>query len=212
MIFRPPHRFNGCRHGRGRCVWRSARSCRSGVCSGPRGRLSVLHYFQRTVESFLLKRDISLPHQRQHGEARLGAPGPSGIRSLCGMYDNGRFGQVRDCRLLRSFRFAPSYESDVRRLLDATVRWGNGGRPLKTPTRRAGQHAMRSVHDVFRRAVASGRAFSPEIYANETVFNRAERCDALQHFIHACCARSPTARRSAVEQAHRWLVPADQLS
>ena len=86
--------------------------------------MALLHYFQRTVENFLLKRDISLPHQRQRGSRplRAGAQSePSGIRSLCAMYDNGRFGQARDCRALRAFPFSASYVEGVARLLEATI-------------------------------------------------------------------------------------------
>ena len=213
LRFRPPHRFSGCLRGRGLCRWRSARACRDGVCSGSRGRLAVLHYFQRTVESFLLKRDISLPHQRQDARARKYSVSaePSGIRSLCSMYDDGRFGQAHDCRSLRRFPFVPSYLSDVVRLLEATTGWGNAGRTLKRPPRRPERHAVKSVHDVFRLATASGMAFSPLRYTNATAFDRARHCDSLQHFICACCARSPHVRRAAVDGAQQWMVPVSRL-
>lgn len=198
MAFRPPHRFSGCVRGQGQCSWRPARACREGHCivGGGRGRLALLHYFQKTVESFLLKRDISLPHQRQLSSRPQRAE-PSGIRSLCSMYDNGRFGQVRNCRSLRTFPFEASYGAGVARLLEATAGWGDAGRSRGAPAHR--DDAASPVHGMFRRAIASGRAFSPEIYARMTpAFGRARHCDALQHYLDSCCESSATARVETV--------------
>ena len=171
--------------------------------------MALLHYFQRTVENFLLKRDISLPHQRQRGSRplRAGAQSePSGIRSLCAMYDNGRFGQARDCRSLRAFPFSASYVEDVARLLEATIGWGDAGRARQAPPRRDGASPAKEVHDMFRHVIASGRAFSPELYARMVPFDRAQHCDALQHYLGACCERGDAARLKAVARAREWIV------
>ena len=212
MAFRPPHRFNGCVRGRGRCSWRSARACRDGICTvgGGRGRLALLHYFQKTVQSFLVKRDISLPHQRQTGSRALRAAAlsePSGIRSLCSMYDNGRFGQAHDCRSLRTFPFAPSYMRGVARLLEATTRWGDAGRTRWVPPHRAGAPATREVHAMFRRTIVAGLAFSPELYAQAVPYDRARYCDALQHLLHARCSHAAATQISAVGSFGEWMVP-----
>ena len=213
MGFRPPHRFSGCRHGKLRCAWRNARVCRDGVCSigGGHGRIALLHYFQKTVENFLAKRDISLPHQRQRA-ARPSAAGagaePSGIRSLCAMYDDGRFGQARDCRQLRRFPLATSYLHDVGRLLRATAAWGEAGRTLRAPPRRseAQPGATSNVHDLFRGAVASGRAFSPERYEKAISIDPKRHCDAMQHFLAACCARDNESRSGVLSRSSEWLT------
>ena len=217
VTFRPPHRFNGCVRGRGRCSWRAARACRDGICTvgGGRGRLALLHYFQKTVQSFLLKRDISLPHQRQTDSRALRAAAalsePSGIRSLCSMYDNGRFGQAHDCRSLRTFPFAPSYLRGVARLLEATNGWGDAGRTRWIPPHRAGAPDTREVHDMFRRTIAAGLAFSPKLYAQAVPYDRARYCDELQHLLHSRCSRAAASatQRSAVvgTSAGEWMVP-----
>ena len=210
MAFRPPHRFKGCVGGRGRCSWRSARTCRDGICTVGRGRarLALLHYFQKTVQSFLLKRDISLPHQRQTGNRSLRAAEPSGIRSLCSMYDNGRFGQAHDCRSLRTFPFAPSYLPSVARLLETTAGWDDAGRTRWTPPHRAGTSTTREVHDIFRRTIAAGLAFSPELYDAQAVpYDRARHCDALQHLIRACCSHVTRTRTKVVGRTREWMVP-----
>jgi len=212
VTFRPPHRFNGCVRGRGRCSWRAARACRDGICTvgGGRGRLALLHYFQKTVQSFLLKRDISLPHQRQTDSRALRAAGgePSGIRSLCSMYDNGRFGQAHDCRSLRTFPFAPSYLRGVARLLEATNGWGDAGRTRWIPPHRAGAPDTQAVHDMFRRTIAAGLAFSPKLYAQAVPYDRARYCDELQHLLHSRCSRAAATQRSAVVgTSGEWMVP-----
>ena len=212
VTFRPPHRFNGCVQGRGRCSWRAARACRDGICTvgGGRGRLALLHYFQKTVQSFLLKRDISLPHQRQTDSRALRAAGgePSGIRSLCSMYDNGRFGQAHDCRSLRTFPFAPSYLRGVARLLEATNGWGDAGRTRWIPPHRAGAPDTQAVHDMFRRTIAAGLAFSPKLYAQAVPYDRARYCDELQHLLHSRCSRAAATQRSAVVgTSGEWMVP-----
>ena len=211
MAFRPPHRFNGCGKGRSTCNWRAARACRDGICTvgGGRGRLALIHYFQKTIESFLLKRDISLPHQRQTGSRPVSAPAlsePSGIRSLCSMYDNGRFGQVHDCRSLRKFPFAPSYLRGVVQLLELTAGWSDAGRTRRVPPHRAGTSATREVHDMFRGTIAAGLVFSPELYSQAVPRDRARHCDALQHLLRTCCSRAPTTRINAVGRTRRWMV------
>lgn len=217
MVFRPPHRFSGCvGHSKGRCAWRNARFCHDGVCSigGGHGRLALLHYFQKTVENFLVKRDISLPHQRQRAAAlarplTAGASAePSGIRSLCAMYDDGRFGQARDCRRLRRFPFVASYLRDVGWLLQSTAGWGDAGRMLRAPPHRAEAlpGAASNVHDLFRGAVASGRAFSPGRYGKAVPVDPKRHCDAMQHFLAACCDRHNESRSGMLSRASAWLV------
>ena len=217
MAFRPPHRFNGCVQGRGRCSWRSARACRDGICTvgGGRGRLALLHYFQKTVQSFLLKRDISLPHQRQTGSRSLrpaAVSEPSGIRSLCTMYDNGRFGQAHDCRSLRTFPFAPSYMRGVALLLEATTRWGDAGRTRWVPPHRVGAAATREVHDMFRRTIAADLAFSPALYAQTVPYDRTRYCDALQHLLHARCSHAAAPQSGAVGNPREWTVSVSSVS
>ena len=123
----------------------------AGLCQAGGGRLALLHYFQKTVENFLSKRDVSLPHRRQRADRRTtSAEEPSGIRSLCAMYDNGRFGQARDCRSVRRFPFAAAYLRDVAILLERTADWGDAGRAIRMPPRRVAGRAASDVHDLFR--------------------------------------------------------------
>lgn len=124
------------------------------------------------------------------------------------MYDNGRFGQAHDCRSLRTFPFAPSYLRGVARLLEATNGWGDAGRTRWIPPHRAGAPDTREVHDMFRRTIAAGLAFSPKLYAQAVPYDRARYCDELQHLLHSRCSRAAATQRSAVVgTSGEWMVP-----